>query len=106
MKSQTLQVARNCRIQEWTAMVRECQNRPIGMSVVEWCQANGITKANYYYRFVQVRKACLDTIPIDTADHAIVPVPMEVMQAEPESQVINSNSSLTEDSFLETGQDA
>lgn len=105
MKSQTLQVARNCRIQEWTAMVRECQNRPIGMSVVEWCQANDITKANYYYRFVQVRKACLDTIPIDTADHAVVLVPMEVMQAEPESQVINSNSSLTEDSFLETGQD-
>lgn len=70
------------------------------MFVVEWCQVNDITKANYYYRFAKVRKACLDTIPIDTIDHTIVPVPMELMQAEPESQATNSNGSLTENYFL------
>lgn len=58
MKSQTSQVARNCRIRKWGAMVQECRNRPSGMSVDEWCQANNITKANYYYRFAQVRKDC------------------------------------------------
>ena len=71
MKSQTSQVARSCRIREWASMVQECRNRPNGMSVDEWCQANNITKANYYYRFAQVRKACLDSIPSDTAEHAI-----------------------------------
>ena len=40
MQSQTSLVARSCRIQEWAAMVQECQNRPIGMSVDEWCRAN------------------------------------------------------------------
>lgn len=39
MKSQTSQVARSCRIREWAAMVQECRNRPSGMSVDEWCQA-------------------------------------------------------------------
>ena len=67
MQSQTSLVARSCRIQEWAAMVQECQNRPIGMSVDEWCRANDITKANYYYRLAQVRKACLDSIPGKTA---------------------------------------
>ena len=48
MKSQTSQVARSCRIREWASMVQECRNRPNGMSVDEWCQANNITRANYY----------------------------------------------------------
>ncbi len=94
MQSQTSLVARSCRIQEWAAMVQECQNRPIGMSVDEWCRANDITKANYYYRLAQVRKACLDSIPGKTIEHAIVPVPMELMHVEPEKES-------KEDSFLE-----
>ena len=55
MKSQTSQVARSCRIREWAVMDRECRNRPDGMSVDEWCQADNITQANYYYRFAQDR---------------------------------------------------
>ena len=54
MKSQTSLAARNCRLQEWSKMVHSCNNRPIGMSVDEWCQENSITKANYYYRMTQV----------------------------------------------------
>lgn len=101
MKSQTSQVARSCRIREWAAMVQECRNRPSGMSVDEWCQANNITKANYYYRFAQVRKACLDSIPSDTIEHAIIPVPMELMHTESETTAVDSNSALTHDSFLD-----
>ena len=64
MKTQASIVARTCRLQEWAQMIQECNNqRPVGMSVSEWCQANSITKANYYYRMAQVRKACLDSIP-------------------------------------------
>lgn len=99
MKSQTSQVARSCRIREWAVMVQECRKRPSGMSVDEWCQANNITKANYYYRFAQVRKACLDSIPSDAVEHAIIPVPMELMHTEPESTVIDSNSALTDKSL-------
>ena len=50
MKSQTSLTARNCRLQEWSQMVHSCNNRPIGMSVNEWCRENSITTANYYYR--------------------------------------------------------
>lgn len=71
------------------------------MSVDEWCQANNITKANYYYRFAQVRKACLDSITSDTVEHAIIPVPMELMHTESETTAVDSNSALTHDSFLD-----
>ena len=55
MKSQTSLAARNCRLQEWSQMVHSCNNRPIGMSVDEWCREHSITTANYYYRMTQVR---------------------------------------------------
>lgn len=54
MKFQTSLAARNYRLNEWNQMVESCKNRPIGMSVDEWCQENSITKANYYYRMTQV----------------------------------------------------
>lgn len=101
MKSQTSQVARSCRIREWASMVQECRNRPNGMSVDEWCQANNITKANYYYRFAQVRKACLDSIPSDAVELGIIPVPMELMHTESEATAVDSNSTLIHDSFLD-----
>ena len=50
MSSETTMVAGQCRLREWAAQIRDCQNRPAGMSVVSWCACHGITKANYYYR--------------------------------------------------------
>lgn len=61
--SKTSLVARQCRLREWAAMIRECNQRPDGMSIDEWCNSHSITKANYYYWMKQVRKACLDAIP-------------------------------------------
>jgi hypothetical protein len=49
------------------------------MTVDEWCEANSISKANYYYRMTEVRKACLEAMPTEAAEHAIVPVPLEHM---------------------------
>ncbi len=63
MRSETTMVAEQCRLREWAAQIRDCQSRPSGMSVVEWCACHGITKANYYYRLRRVRKACLEAIP-------------------------------------------
>ena len=47
MSSETSMVAEGFRLQEWAAQIRECQNRPAGMSVVSWCADHGITKTNY-----------------------------------------------------------
>ncbi len=60
MKSQTSLVASQVRLHEWAMQIRDCQNRPAGMDVTTWCAQQGITKANYYYRFKRVREACIE----------------------------------------------
>lgn len=95
--STTSLVARQCRLHEWAQMIQECQNRPEEMSVDEWCQAHSITKANYYYRMTQVRKACLDAVPKEVVEQTIVPVPMSLMSVD-EADSLKKSS---EDSFLE-----
>ncbi|SFQ26879.1 hypothetical protein SAMN02910358_01358 [Lachnospiraceae bacterium XBB1006] len=59
MKSQTSIIATQCRLQQWAQQIRDCQNRPADMQVGDWCEMNGITKANYYYRLRRVREACI-----------------------------------------------
>lgn len=94
--STTSLVARQCRLREWAQMIRDCQNRPKDMSVEEWCEAHSLTKANYYYRMTQVRKACMQAVPKEVVEQAVVPVPMNLMTIE------EQGSSETEaDSFLE-----
>lgn len=51
MSLETSMVTEQRCLQKWAAQIRECQNRPAGMSVVEWCACNGITKVNYYLTF-------------------------------------------------------
>lgn len=58
MVSETSLAAQQCRLMEWAEQIRDCQNRAEGMSIIEWCSRNGITKANYYYRLRRVREAC------------------------------------------------
>lgn len=95
--STTSLIARQCRLREWAQMVQDCKSRPEEMSVDEWCEAHSITKANYYYRMTQVRKACLDAVPEEVVEHAIVPVPMNLMTID-ESDASEKSS---ENSFLE-----
>ena len=59
MKSQTSLIASQCRLQQWAKQIHDCQNRPADMQVSEWCEMNGITTANYYYRLRRVREACI-----------------------------------------------
>ena len=96
MKTQTTAAARQQRLNSWAQMVHECQNRPIGMTVDEWCAANSITKANYYYRMTEVRKACLKAMPPEVVEQAIVPVSSELMtkdiQISSDSSHVNSSS--------------
>lgn len=80
MSSETTIVAAGYRIHEWAEQIRDCQNRPSGMSVADWCTRNGITKANYYYRLRRVRAACLENIPEQMRAQQIVPVEPELLQ--------------------------
>lgn len=82
MKTQTALAVRNYRLNEWVKMVHDCKNRPAGMSVDEWSDLNSITKADYYYRMRQVRNAYIDTLPSGEPEHAVVPIPMELMEKE------------------------
>ena len=79
MSSQTSLVAKNYRLQQWAAQVQDCQNRPEGMLVDDWCRQNNIIKANYYYRLKCVRQACLDAIPDLPTTFVELPVPSETL---------------------------
>lgn len=82
MNTKTALISRQCRLLEWAAMVQDCQNRPAGMSVAEWCANHSITVANYYYRMTEVKKACLNAVPAQVIEQAVVPVPAELMKME------------------------
>ena len=82
MSLETSMVAADFRLQEWAAQIRECRNRPAGMSVVGWCACHGITKANYYYRLRRVREACLETIQGEMPAQQMVPVQPGLLQQE------------------------
>lgn len=46
------------RMNGWAAMIK--QKNESGMTVKEWCAANGITQHAYYYRLRQLRKGVLE----------------------------------------------
>lgn len=85
MSSQTSLVAKQCRLQTWAAQIHDCQERPKGMSVDDWCLQHGITKANYYYRLRRVRQACLDSVAEEIQEEApvFVEVPLPAEHTEP-----------------------
>ena len=85
MSSETSIVTADFRLQECAAQIRECQSRPAGMSVIDWCACHGITKANYYYRLRRVREACLETIQGEISAQQMVPVRSELLQQEQKS---------------------
>ncbi len=85
MSSETTVAAVQYRLQEWAAQIRECQNRPAGMRVIDWCASHGITKANYYYRLRRVREACLESLAPEALVQQIVPVNPGFLQQETQS---------------------
>lgn len=79
MNSETSIIAAQTRLSQWTDDIRDCQNRPAGMKIEEWCSLHGISKTNYYYRLRRVRKACLDAIrPEEQTSFIELPAPEPV----------------------------
>ena len=85
MSSETTAAAAQYRLKEWAEQIRECQNRPAGMSVGDWCATHGITKAGYYYRLRRVRQVCLENLPPEAPAQQIVPVNTCLLQQETQS---------------------
>lgn len=85
MVSQTSLAAQQCRLREWAEQIRDCQNRAEGVSIIEWCSRNGLTKANYYYRLRRVREACLEQFPPEAAQYQVVSVPSEFLSLQESS---------------------
>lgn len=54
------------RLNGWAAMVR--RKNESGMTVKDWCAANGISENAYYYRLRQLRKAMLAGMETINAD--------------------------------------
>lgn len=79
MKSHTSLVAQQTRLSKWAELIRDCQNRPQGMKIDEWCQLHDITKASYYWRLRKVREAFLETT--DNMQ-TFVEVPSSAIQSE------------------------
>lgn len=77
MKSHTSLVAQQTRLSKWAELIRDCQNRPPGMKIEEWCQLHDITKASYYWRLRKVREAFLGT---SDNMQAFVEVPSSAIQ--------------------------
>lgn len=119
MKTKASLVAESVRLKQWSQQIRECQNRPAGLTMNDWCRQQGITKANYYYRLRRVRQAILNYSAEERPDHKQIPdfvelpvpagclspaIPRE--QAMPEkpaaSAVIRGNNGITIDVFPET----
>jgi len=59
MKSETAIVAAHIRHQQWMDDIRDCNSRPLGMTVAEWCNNHQISRDTYYYRMKTLRKLCL-----------------------------------------------
>ena len=85
MKSQTSLVAQQTRLREWAEQIHDCNNRPHGMTVDEWCQGQGITKANYYWRLRKVREELLKVTDS-------MPAFAELKAPAPETTLIENNS--------------
>ena len=59
MKSVESALTRQMTYQRWLEDIRECNSRPTGMTVAEWCLNNGISKNTYYWRMKALRRECL-----------------------------------------------
>ncbi|MCP1110153.1 hypothetical protein M2145_000167 [Lachnospiraceae bacterium PF1-21] len=96
LKSEAM-IARQYRLQEWAEQIKDCNNRPYKVTVEDWCDANGITKANYYYRLKKVRQAYLAN-GIDAEEQtSIVQVPI----AKTAITTVHDNSEPVESQNLE-----
>lgn len=57
MANETNNMTKEERLEYWAGLEKECNSRPKDMTIVEWCEQHGITKATYYYYLRQLKAA-------------------------------------------------
>lgn len=48
---------------EWAEKISDCQSS--GLSVADWCSANGINPKTYYYHLRKIREVICEQIPVE-----------------------------------------
>ncbi len=66
MNSTTALVAKQCRLETWAQQIQDCNQRPQGMSVKEWCSQQGVNVASYYGLSTLFRTYFIRSILVDT----------------------------------------
>lgn len=61
---------------QWKDMVNRCQSS--GLTVREWCKANGINENTYYYRLKKLRKKALKSAGYESSEASDVPAFVEI----------------------------
>ena len=75
MASKESQIAAQVRLRQWAQEIQDCQNRPLNMTVSEWCAQHNIKKASYYWRLKKVRQALLEQAEVPEAGFIELPIP-------------------------------
>ena len=48
------------RLTNWTSIVKQCQARPLGQTISQWCNEAGIGEKKYYYWQRKVRRQAVE----------------------------------------------
>ena len=51
-------ITHEVRLTRWTRLVEQCQSRPEGQTIAQWCKEAGIGEKTYYYWQRRVRLHC------------------------------------------------
>lgn len=79
------QITHDVRRANWLSTIRQCQNRPKGMTAKQWMADNGISSKSYYYWLRKFRKESYELMQPcnDIAFHEIqFPVPPQKSASE------------------------
>ncbi len=55
------QTTHEVRLANWTRIIEQCQNRPLGQTAKQWLAENNISDKTYYYWLRRVRIKTLET---------------------------------------------
>ena len=54
------QTTHEVRLEQWAAIITQCQNRPAGQTAKEWLADNNISEKTYYYWLRKIRRKAYD----------------------------------------------
>lgn len=86
------------RLANWKAVIEQCQSRPEGQTITQWCEQNNVNENQYYYWQRRIRKKAF--LELSSALPACAP--QETAVAFAEIPVLSDNRETTAlDSFNE-----